>query len=90
MEFIREEINIKMKMLYEFFKIDNLKIGDKLIEISQSYYRLTEADILVGNPEKIKKIIGWEAKIKFKELIKILIKAEFESIIRNFYPIFEG
>ncbi|MDL5503547.1 MAG: GDP-mannose 4,6-dehydratase, partial [Candidatus Methanoperedens sp.] len=45
--------------------------GDILIEIDRRYFRPTEVDILIGDPVKAKKKLGWEAKVQFEELIKI-------------------
>jgi len=44
------------------------------------YIRPTEVDALVGDPSKIKKILGWEAKTHWKELAGIMIDADFQKI----------
>jgi GDPmannose 4,6-dehydratase len=40
------------------------------------YERPAEVDLLIGNPAKAKKNIGWEAKVRFDELIKIMVDAD--------------
>jgi GDPmannose 4,6-dehydratase len=40
------------------------------------YERPAEVDLLIGNPAKAKKIIGWEAKVRFDELIQIMVDAD--------------
>lgn len=56
------------------------KKSDKvLVEVSSEFYRPSEVDILMGNPEKAKKILNWEPKVKFEELVRMMV--EFD--IRN-------
>jgi len=50
--------------------------GKVLIEIDERYFRPAEVDFLLGDASKAKKILGWEPKIKFKELVKIMCEAE--------------
>lgn len=57
-----------------------LKVGDVLIEIDPRYFRPTEVDFLLADASKAKKRLGWEPKITFKELIKIMTDADMELI----------
>ncbi len=50
----------------------------EIIKIDPKYFRPTEVDLLVGNPIKAKNILGWEAKTKFKDLIKIMVEHELK------------
>jgi GDPmannose 4,6-dehydratase len=50
------------------------KDGKVIIEIDERYYRPAEVDILLGDYTKAKDKLGWEPKVKFKELVKIMIK----------------
>ena len=59
------------------------KTGKILIEVNPKYFRPTEVDILIGNPEKAKRILGWCPKTTFEELVKIMVKADFEEISKN-------
>lgn len=56
-----------------------LKHGDIVIEIDPRYYRMTEVDFLLADISKAREKLGWEPKIKFKELVKIMIDADMES-----------
>lgn len=51
--------------------------GNVIVEIDQKYYRPTEVDILLGDPSKAKKELGWEPKVNFKELVKMMYEADF-------------
>lgn len=47
------------------------------------YERPSEVDLLIGNPSKLKKQIGWEPKVKFKELVRIMTEADLEIARRE-------
>ncbi len=50
--------------------------GKTIIEIDEKYYRPSEVDILLGDASKAKDLLGWEPKVKFKELVKIMVEDE--------------
>lgn len=54
--------------------------GKQVIGIDPRYFRPTEVDILIGNPEKAKRMLGWEPKVTFKELVRIMTEADFEKV----------
>jgi GDPmannose 4,6-dehydratase len=54
----------------------NLRIGDAIIEIDQRYFRPTEVEVLIGDASKAKRDLGWKPKVKFKELVKIMVDAD--------------
>ena len=56
------------------------KSGKVLMEIDPQYFRPSEVDLLLGDAGKAKTILGWEPKVKFEELIKIMVEAELESV----------
>ncbi len=53
------------------------KTGKTIIEIDQKYFRPAEVDVLLGNASKAKQILGWEPKVKFNDLVKIMCEAEY-------------
>lgn len=50
--------------------------GKVLVEIDPNYYRPAEVDFLLGDARKAKKVLGWEPKVKFKELVKLMCEEE--------------
>jgi GDPmannose 4,6-dehydratase len=60
-----------------------LKKGDTLIAIDPNYYRPTEVDLLIGDPSKAKKVLGWKAKTKFEDLVKLMIKSDMDKVLRR-------
>ncbi|MEE8423103.1 MAG: GDP-mannose 4,6-dehydratase [Thermodesulfobacteriota bacterium] len=56
----------------------SLHIGDTLVAIDPRYYRPTEVDILLGNPSRAKKKLGWHAKMKLPQLVKIMMESDLK------------
>ncbi|MBU1499607.1 GDP-mannose 4,6-dehydratase [Patescibacteria group bacterium] len=48
------------------------------VEIDQQLIRPAEVDVLVGNPAKAKKILNWQPKTSFKDMIKIMVEADLK------------
>jgi len=53
----------------------------KYVEIDPRYYRPTEVEHLIADTSKAKKELGWEAKTKFDDLVKIMVEADLKSTI---------
>ncbi len=53
-----------------------LKAGDLLIEIDKRYYRPTEVNELQADMTKVAKVLGWSAKVTFKELVVIMLDSD--------------
>jgi GDPmannose 4,6-dehydratase len=54
--------------------------GKVRIEISKGYYRPTEVDLLIGDAAKAKEKLGWQPKVKFEELVKIMAVADWKKV----------
>lgn len=54
--------------------------GKVVVQINQKFFRLAEVDLLLGKPEKAKKELGWEPKIKFKELVKMMVESDLKDL----------
>ncbi|PJZ71337.1 GDP-mannose 4,6-dehydratase [Leptospira perolatii] len=52
------------------------KDGKLLVEVNPKFYRPSEVELLIGDPQKAREKLGWEPKVKFKELVEIMIKAD--------------
>ena len=53
------------------------------VEIDPRYYRPTEVNNLIADPKKAKEKLGWEAKTKFKDLVKIMVDADLNKARTN-------
>ena len=71
-----------IKLAWQGAGVDEIGVdqetGKTIIKINPQYFRPTEVDLLLGDPTKAKEKLGWEAKIKFAELAKLMTKADFE------------
>jgi GDPmannose 4,6-dehydratase len=50
--------------------------GDVVVEIDKRYFRPAEVDLLMGDPTKAKKKLGWKAKVGFRELVRMMVKGD--------------
>jgi GDPmannose 4,6-dehydratase len=50
----------------------------KYVEIDPRYYRPTEVDCLQGDPSKAKKVLGWQPKVGFGQLARMMTDADME------------
>lgn len=50
----------------------------KYVAVDPRYFRPTEVDILLGDSSKAKKILGWQPKVTFDELINMMIATDME------------
>src|SRR5437867_13421931 len=50
----------------------------KHLTIDERYYRPAEVDLLIGDPDKAKRKLGWEAKTKFKDLVRLMVDADID------------
>lgn len=50
------------------------------VEIDPRYFRPTEVDHLLGDPTKAREKLGWSPKVKFRELIQMMVKADEQEI----------
>lgn len=58
----------------------NLKVGDCLIEIDPRYFRPLEVEFLQGDASKAKKKLKWEPKVRFKEMVKIMVDSDIKDL----------
>lgn len=65
--------------LEEAFGYVNLK-WKKYVKQDKRYFRPNEINALVANPSKAKKILNWEPKVGFRELVKIMVDADMEAV----------
>lgn len=53
--------------------------GKTLIKIDPNYFRPAEVDLLIGDYSKAKKALGWTPKTNFKELVRLMTEADWQS-----------
>jgi GDPmannose 4,6-dehydratase len=53
---------------------------EKHVKYDARYERPAEVDLLIGDPAKAKKKLGWEPKVRFNELVRIMVDADVEML----------
>ena len=53
--------------------------GEILVRIDPRYFRPTEVDLLIGDPSKANKLLGWEAKIDLEELVREMVSVALDN-----------
>ena len=56
------------------------KSGKVLVKVNPDYFRPTEVNVLCGNAQKAKDILGWEYKTNLEQLVEIMVKSDLKSI----------
>ena len=65
------------EFLEEVFKYAGLD-WKEYVEIDPRYFRPTEVELLLADASKAKRVLGWEPRISFKELVKIMVDSDLE------------
>jgi GDPmannose 4,6-dehydratase len=60
----------------------------KHVRIDPNYFRPTEVDVLVADPSKARKELGWSPRVRFKDLVRIMVDADLRR--SGLEPIGEG
>lgn len=76
------ETHTVREFLEEAFTLAGLD-WQKYVEIDSKYFRPAEVDLLIGDAAKAKQQLGWEPKVTFKELVKIMVAADIELLERQ-------
>ena len=50
------------------------------MEIDTKYYRPSEVDVLLGDASKAKEKLGWEPKVRFQELVELMVDADVAGL----------
>ena len=61
----------------------NKKTGKTVIDIDPKYFRPTEVDYLLGDYSKALSTLGWKPKTTFDQLVKMMVKTDFEHISKK-------
>ncbi len=58
------------------------------VELDPKYLRPAEVDLLIGDASKAKRQLGWEPKVAFKELVRLMVEADVSTVNRNEHEVF--
>jgi GDPmannose 4,6-dehydratase len=60
-----------------------VKSGRKIVTVDPEHYRPIEAVPLVGNPEKARSLLGWEARVPIQEIIKEMVESDLAEALKT-------
>ena len=83
-EFIEESFGILgEKIEWEGTGVDEKGLlkssGKVVVKIDPRYFRPTEVDLIIGDPSKAKSKLNWTPKVTFKELVSIMVNADYNK-----------
>ena len=55
---------------------------DDHIVIDQRFVRPAEVELLLGDPSKAKRVLGWEPTVSFRQLVEMMVDADMERLSR--------
>jgi len=61
------------------FESVGLKWEDYAV-VDPRFYRPAEVDFLLGDPSKAKRVLGWEPKVSFEELVELMVRADLDRL----------
>jgi GDPmannose 4,6-dehydratase len=54
--------------------------GDTLVKIDRRYFRPTEVDLLLGDPSKAERLLGWKHTVSFPELVSDMLTSDLKVV----------
>jgi GDPmannose 4,6-dehydratase len=57
--------------------------GDTLVKIDSRYFRPTEVDLLLGDPSKAERVLGWKATVSFPELVSDMLTSDLKAVAQE-------
>ena len=57
--------------------------GKVIVKINKEFFRPAEVEVLLGNPAKADKVLGWERHISFDELVERIVKNDLELVAKE-------
>jgi GDPmannose 4,6-dehydratase len=57
--------------------------GETLVKIDSRYFRPTEVDMLLGDPSKAHRVLGWQHKVSFPELVSDMVESDLKVVAQE-------
>lgn len=80
---------VKRRVVWEGKGMDEIGIdcatGHTVVKIDSRYFRPTEVDLLLGDPSKARKVLGWKHTVSFPELVDEMVSSDLETVAREFH-----
>ncbi|HHL32970.1 MAG TPA: GDP-mannose 4,6-dehydratase [Desulfobulbaceae bacterium] len=88
-ESVRDFVNMSCKAVgieieWQGEGIDEIGIntanGKTIVSVNEKFYRPAEVDLLIGDPAKAKRDLGWEATTTLEELCQMMVEADLHRV----------
>lgn len=56
------------------------KTGKRVIEVSEKFFRPAEVDLLIGDPSKAERKLGWKATVAVRDLARMMAKSDHDEL----------
>lgn len=60
-------------------KADDRITGKRIVEVSERFFRPAEVDLLIGDPAKAQRSLGWRATVGVRELATMMARADYDA-----------
>ncbi|MER9228541.1 GDP-mannose 4,6-dehydratase [Mesorhizobium sp. M0664] len=60
------------------------KSGRILVEVDPRYFRPTEVDLLLGDPSKAERVLGWKATTSLDEMVREMVQSDLKVVAREY------
>ena len=87
-EFVEKAFNyVGIDIVWEGKEVNEVgkdsKTGKIVVRVNPEFFRPAEVDILIGNPVKAEKVLGWKREISFTELVERMVENDLELLKNN-------
>ena len=62
------------------FESAGLGSYEPYVVLDERFVRPAEVDLLIGDPSKAKRVLGWEPKVSFEELVEMMVRADLDRL----------
>lgn len=66
-----------ISIMEEYYRKDT---GDVVVKIKPEHFRPAEVNFLIGDASKARKKLGWKPKVRFQELVEMMVKSDLQNI----------
>lgn len=66
---------------------EKLSVGQKIIQVDPAFFRPAEVETLLGSPAKAKRLLGWEPKTSFEDLVGEMVAFDLERAFSSLEPL---
>lgn len=82
-DFVNEAANmLGMSLTWEGSGLEEVGTsnGRTIVSINPAYFRKAEAHVRCGDASRARKILGWESKVSFSELVRMMVEADLQKL----------